>query len=295
MAEVQETTDAWVEYAGARVPIVSSCSIGRGPTNAIVLQGTRVSRRHAIIHLQDHHEYWLVDLGSCNGTYCNGKRVIQPTRLRNGDRIAIGETVLLFRAAGSREATITNSVEATAIELRGARRWLLLADVVGSTQLSRKLSPNELSMLMGQWLAESKSIIESNHGAINKFLGDGFFAYWPDEASPETIAKTLRELRTRQKKCDPDFRVVVHYGEMVMGGPSLGEESLLGVAVTKIFRMEKLAGYTSEPRLMSAEAFKLLSPYIPTGEMGEHQLAGFDEKESFYSFLGDSRIEGSDQ
>lgn len=39
-------------------------------------------------------EYWLVDLGSRNGTYVNERRVSRPTPLRDGDRIQIGPFVM---------------------------------------------------------------------------------------------------------------------------------------------------------------------------------------------------------
>ena len=287
MSGDQHPAGAWLESAGARRPVIGNCSIGRAPTNALVLEEPGVSRRHAIIHFQDNREYWLVDLGSRNGTYWNGRRVSQPTRLKDQDRITIGETVLSFHVASPVEATIGGFADVTAIEVRRARRWLLLADVVGSTVLSQKLAPDDLSMLMGQWLSDSKTIIDANHGAINKFLGDGYFAYWPGEVAPETIAQTLRELRARQRTSAVTFRIVVHFGELVMGGASLGEESLMGSAVNRIFRMEKLAGSLGEARLMSGDAFALLSGHLTATKLGEHELAGFEGKDAFYSFLGD--------
>ncbi|GAB5378504.1 MAG: type VI secretion system-associated FHA domain protein TagH [Acuticoccus sp.] len=53
-----------------------------------------VSGRHCEIHFRD-GGYWLTDI-STNGTYLNGsdKRLTEPTRLRNGDRIAIGDYLI---------------------------------------------------------------------------------------------------------------------------------------------------------------------------------------------------------
>ena len=47
--------------AGDRVPIRGNCSIGRSQANEIVLADDRVSRRHAIVHVQGATECWLVD------------------------------------------------------------------------------------------------------------------------------------------------------------------------------------------------------------------------------------------
>src|SRR5262249_3620777 len=63
---------AWLEQTNiGRVEISGTCSIGRAPSNQVVLMDDKVSRRHAVIHAQDVEEFWLVDLGSSNGTYLN--------------------------------------------------------------------------------------------------------------------------------------------------------------------------------------------------------------------------------
>jgi pSer/pThr/pTyr-binding forkhead associated (FHA) protein len=62
-------------------------------------QGTLpVSDEHASSHharFQYAHGFWYVeDLGSTNGTYLNGRRVLAAQRLRKGDKIRIGRTTL---------------------------------------------------------------------------------------------------------------------------------------------------------------------------------------------------------
>jgi len=41
-------------------------------------------------------EFYLIDLGSRNGSFVNGRRVSIPVTLRNGDRIIFGQTELDF-------------------------------------------------------------------------------------------------------------------------------------------------------------------------------------------------------
>jgi len=99
---------AWLEPShGGRVPILGTCSIGRLSSNGVVLADERVSRRHALINVQGNREFWLVDLGSGNGTYLNGRRVVQPSRLRDGDKIEIAAFQLLFHQADP-SATASN-------------------------------------------------------------------------------------------------------------------------------------------------------------------------------------------
>lgn len=69
-------------------------AIGRGLDNDLVLDSTDVSRHHARIEYRD-GEWFLIDLGSTNGTRLNGEPVRQGI-LRNGDRIELGSLLLEF-------------------------------------------------------------------------------------------------------------------------------------------------------------------------------------------------------
>jgi hypothetical protein len=69
-------------------------TIGREEGNLLRLNDERVSRFHAKIQ-QDNDDIILTDLESTNGTRVNGS-VVQIRRLRYGDRIALGRSLLLF-------------------------------------------------------------------------------------------------------------------------------------------------------------------------------------------------------
>jgi hypothetical protein len=69
-------------------------TIGREEGNALRLNDERVSRFHAKIQ-HDNGEIILTDLESTNGTRVNGN-VVQIRRLRPGDRVGVGRSLLLF-------------------------------------------------------------------------------------------------------------------------------------------------------------------------------------------------------
>src|ERR671925_432570 len=69
-------------------------TIGREEGNLLRLNDERVSRFHAKVQ-QDDGDLILTDLESTNGTRVNG-HVIQIRRLRVGDRITLGRSLLLF-------------------------------------------------------------------------------------------------------------------------------------------------------------------------------------------------------
>jgi pSer/pThr/pTyr-binding forkhead associated (FHA) protein len=69
--------------------------IGRSAESDIRLQDSGVSRRHAELRYLDGN-IELVDLGSTNGVTVNGQAAGRAT-LRDGDRIDVASTTLIFR------------------------------------------------------------------------------------------------------------------------------------------------------------------------------------------------------
>jgi pSer/pThr/pTyr-binding forkhead associated (FHA) protein len=75
-----------------------SLSIGRSRESDIFLEDLAVSRLHASIVSMGNGNYALKDEGSANGTKVNGQLVnkYQTFPLQEGDRIQLGQTVLVF-------------------------------------------------------------------------------------------------------------------------------------------------------------------------------------------------------
>ena len=69
-------------------------TIGRSNYNALVLDDEKVSRSHAEIHFEDGY-YVVEDLNSTNGVQVNDQ-LIHKMLLKSGDRIALGDSILLF-------------------------------------------------------------------------------------------------------------------------------------------------------------------------------------------------------
>src|SRR5689334_4805107 len=58
-------------------------TVGRREPADIVLPDSEVSRAHCRLVVRD-EELWVRDLGSTNGTFVNGERVVEPTRVPVG-------------------------------------------------------------------------------------------------------------------------------------------------------------------------------------------------------------------
>jgi pSer/pThr/pTyr-binding forkhead associated (FHA) protein len=79
-----------------RVPVGHPVVVGRGPRSDISLSNDPyVSRVHFSLDWDD-TACWVSDLNSHHGTFLNDKRV-QKARLRDGDKIRVGWTVLVVR------------------------------------------------------------------------------------------------------------------------------------------------------------------------------------------------------
>ena len=73
--------------------------VGRDLNNDIVINDPEISRRHARLYVQG-NGYVLEDLGSTNGTFVNGQRLLGPHVLRPGDTITFGERLnLVFESS----------------------------------------------------------------------------------------------------------------------------------------------------------------------------------------------------
>src|SRR5438094_9191627 len=266
---------AWLETGSSKFPLHGGCSIGRSPKNAVVLDSPNVSRRHAIINVQNVGEFWLIDLGSSNGTFLNKRRVHQPVRLCDQDQIVIGDSVFGFRhpmeISGDYRSTLA---ERTIREIENVPCWLLVADIENFTPLSRSLTSDRLAMLIGCWVATCKEVIEANEGTIDKYLGDGFFAYWRENRDiAKNVAATLDQLKQAQAKNEPRFRLALHFGVVAIGGiPSMGEESLMGKDVNFVFRMEKLAGALGISLLTSMAGGDKLGSLITADPPGAYEI-----------------------
>jgi hypothetical protein len=82
--------DGAMMVTGEVHPLLPVTSLGRAPTNTIVINDTFASSEHAVVFLRA-GQWWLEDRRSRNGTALNGLPVSQPIVVTNGDIIGIGQ------------------------------------------------------------------------------------------------------------------------------------------------------------------------------------------------------------
>lgn len=76
-------------------PLEDNTSIGRSNKSKIIIKDPYISKEHLKI-VKDEGDYYLEDMDSANGTFVNGTKIFDVVKLKNGDRIKIGQVEFLF-------------------------------------------------------------------------------------------------------------------------------------------------------------------------------------------------------
>jgi len=283
---------AWLEDStGGIHPILGVFRIGRSSKSDLCVDSPNVSRHHALLDPQGRHSMKIFDLESRNGTIVNGRKIAASAALCDGDEIVIGAERFVFHQVGSpcQEEKPRETVgDVTLSSERRVSCFLLLGDLRGFSKLAQTTPPGELTEILGKWLLSCKGVVERRRGAIDKYLGDGFLAYWHgDPESVEALAAAVAEFRELPNKGTPGFRIVVHYAEILFGAAHTRSESILpGSEVNFIFRLEKAASQLGLDFCFSAPARDRLAPALPLQAVpGAHALKDFSGEHHFFQPL----------
>jgi DNA-binding winged helix-turn-helix (wHTH) protein len=89
------------------LPLIEGPNVlGRDLGGSFTIDAGTVSRRHACIVVSD-GEAVIEDLGSKNGTFVQGERLVAPVPVHDGDRILIGSVAFVFRVRRMSASTLT--------------------------------------------------------------------------------------------------------------------------------------------------------------------------------------------
>ncbi|MDR7897159.1 FHA domain-containing protein [Thermosynechococcus sp. JY1332] len=284
LALVSEDTVCYFPLTGG-----NCWTIGRSEDNSIVLSDRWMSRNHAMIQRMGQGEFYLIDLGSRNGTFVNGRRVSIPVALHNGDRITFGQTELdffnePFASLFAENATLSlPQSEGSSTALLHVRRLLtvLVVDIRDFTKLTRQLEEELLSELIGTWFHRAGEIIRQYGSWVDKYIGDAVMAVWiheSEEIGYQEICHTLSALE--------DLRLMTgelhqHYplpwplrigsglntGYAMVGNTGSGDRpdyTALGDTVNAAFRLESATKTIAADLAMGATTYHYLVQSCPT-------------------------------
>jgi len=249
------------ESGNRYLPLVGShCwTVGRSDDNNFVIPDRWISRNHAMLQCMETGDFYLIDLGSRNGSFVNGRRVSVPVTLRNGDRLTFGQSELEFftPAANNPHPASGNSDESTATSALHVRRLIsvMVVDIRDFTVLTRQLDEKVLSELIGSWFRHCGSIIRENGSWVDKYIGDAVMAVWFHGSKGITndeirqICQALSELYKMTQELDREYVLPlplrigagINTGYAMVGNTGSGDRpdyTALGDTVNAAFRLE---------------------------------------------------------
>ncbi len=153
-----------------------------------------------MLQCMDNGEFYLIDLGSRNGSFVNGRRVSIPVILHHGDRLTFGQTELTFYCPSRRlAADEDDDDDFTVTEALRVRSLIsvMVVDIRNFTVLTRQLDEKLLSELMGTWFRQSGDIIRERGSWVDKYIGDAVMAVWfhnKQKVSSEEVTGILQAL-----------------------------------------------------------------------------------------------------
>lgn len=145
------------------------------------------------------------------------------------------------------------------LRLGGEKRFMtvLFSDVEGFTTLSEQMQPEDISILLNEYLSSMTQCIIRTNGTLDKFIGDAVMAIWnaPIEQKGhaglacETALLMIKELGILKKKWEEkkkpvlNVRIGINTGEMIvgnMGSSQIFDYTVLGSEVNAAARLEPL-------------------------------------------------------
>lgn len=285
-------------------------TIGRSDDNDLMISDRWISRNHAMMQRTEAGEFYLIDLGSRNGTFVNGRRVSIPVTLKNGDRITFGETEIDFYSAVDRPMELSDDPDSQDLTAALYQRCLIsvmVVDIRNFTVLTRKLDETILSEVIGTWFRYAGDIIR-NHGSwVDKYIGDAMMAVWfhqVDRANKEEVLQICQSLVALAKiteKLNHKYPLPfplrigagVNTGYAMVGNTGTGDRqdyTALGDTVNAAFRLETTTKQIGCDVAFGETTYRSLSAWEPNESVFQQhtvQLKGYEKQTLAYggSFL----------
>jgi class 3 adenylate cyclase len=229
--------------------------------------------------------------------------------LNLGDRKRLLKAIATLPAAmaaqDQAEAAGRTAPRAVARDAERRQLTVLFCDLVGSTELSGRLDPEEMSEVIRAYHRGCAGVIRRWDGYVAKYMGDGVLAYygWPlaheDDAERAVragleLAKAIGQ-QTASDGTKLAARIGIATGQVVVGDlfgeGAAEEEAVVGETPNLAARLQALA----EPGavVVSQATRRLLGGLFDLEDLGPNRLKGFAEPLAVWHVIGESRAEGA--
>lgn len=191
------------------------------------------------------------------------------------------------------------------IERQGVRKdvAILFCDIRGFTSMSEKMQPEDVVLMLNDYLNRMVNIIMKNNGVIDKFIGDAIMAVWgaPQKTGTEAhdAVKAALEMRKElvnfnndriSKNLNPvKFGIGLHYGPCVsgiIGSEERLEYSVIGDTVNLCSRIESVTKTRGVDTLVSSTVKNMVSDKFIFEEVESVTVKGKEKPISIFKING---------
>jgi adenylate cyclase len=179
--------------------------------------------------------------------------------------------------------------------MRGERRdvCVMFLDIRGFTALSERISSESLVQMLNVFFGRVSEIVQSNHGFVNKFIGDGMLAFFAVgdtyvddalQASREICQATEQlnrsgELTSMIGENHLAIGIGLHNGSVILGNIGSHRKldfTVIGPPVNTASRIESLTKQYARPILVSDAVHNAASDHFTFDTLGRADVKGID-------------------
>ncbi len=190
--------------------------------------------------------------------------------------------------------------------LRGMRVpvTILFSDLIGFTTLAEKADPEALVAQLNEYLSRMTSVIFSNGGTLDKFIGDAIMAVWGNVRSlgtaqdAKSCARAALGMRRELSQLNQAWReqgrmglgmgIGVNHGEVIVGNIGSQERmdpTVIGDAVNLASRLEALTRTYGLDMLVGASVAELVRDEVYLRSVARVQVKGKTKPVDVFTFV----------
>ena len=191
--------------------------------------------------------------------------------------------------------------------LRGVRvpATILFSDLIGFTTLSEKADPEALVLQLNEYLSRMTSVVFSNGGTLDKFVGDAIMAVWGNVRSfgmaedAKNCARAALAMRRELQQLNQKWReegrmglgmgIGINQGEVIVGNIGSHERmdpTVIGDSVNLASRLEGLTRVYGVDILVGAAAAELARDEVHIRSVARVQVKGKSKPVDVFTFVG---------
>jgi adenylate cyclase len=197
--------------------------------------------------------------------------------------------------------------------LRGVRVpvTILFSDLIGFTTLAERADPEALVAQLNEYLSRMTSVIFSNGGTLDKFIGDAIMAVWGNVRSlgtaqdAKSCARAALGMRRELSQLNQAWReqgrmglgmgIGVNQGEVIVG--NIGSQdrmdpTVIGDAVNLASRLEALTRTYGVDMLVGASVAELVRDEVYLRSVARVQVKGKTKPVDVFTFVAARGEEG---